>query len=85
MMMNDLYFWGLGLLIGVVGYFLRGVMERVKELEKYTVMKGTELDILKNDHMNKYENLTEKFDELKNVIMELTREMKELVKKINNK
>lgn len=80
----DLNIWNVVLmsLLAIVGYFLKNTMDKLSKIESYTYRKGSELDILKNDHTNKYDSMTDKFDELKKVIQDLTLEMKELNKRI---
>lgn len=71
-----------GLMLGVIGYFLRSTMEELKSVKNLSYETKNQLDILKNDHMNKYDNMTEKFDELKTAVIELTKEIKELNKRV---
>jgi peptidoglycan hydrolase CwlO-like protein len=71
-----------GLMLSVIGYFLKATMDELKSVKNLTYETKNQLDILKNDHINKYTNITDKFDELKSSIIELTKEIKELNKRV---
>ena len=71
-----------GLMLSVIGYFLKATMDELKSVKNLTYETKNQLDILKNDHINKYANITDKFDELKSSIIELTKEIKELNKRV---
>lgn len=70
-----------GIMISIVSYFLKNTMDELKSVKELSYTTKSELDILKNDHINKYSNISEKFDGLKDAVVELTKEIKEL----NNK
>ena len=70
-----------GLMMTIVGYFLKSTMDDLKSVKLLTYETKNKLDILQNDHINKHAALTEKFDELKQALNELTKELKELNKK----
>lgn len=70
-----------GIMISIVSYFLKNTMDELKSVKELGYSTKSELDILKNDHINKYSNISEKFDGLKDAVVELTKEIKEL----NNK
>lgn len=70
-----------GLLI-IVGYFLKRTMDELQEIKSLATKTKSELDVLTKDHNNKHEFMTEKFDDLKDSIIVLTREIKELTKEI---
>ena len=70
-----------GIMLAIIGYFLKATMNELKEVKELSYKTKNQLDILKNDHMNKYDNMTEKFDELKAAVIELTKEIKELNKR----
>jgi len=70
-----------GMMLTVVGYFLKSTMDDLKSVKLLTYETKNKLDILQNDHINKHANLTDKFDELKQALNELTKELKELNKK----
>ena len=80
MTMEILTFVG-GIMVAIIGYFLKKTMDDLKDVKLLSYTTKGDLDILKNDHKNKYENLTDKFDELKSSVQDLTKEIKELNKK----
>ena len=71
-----------GVMLSIIGYFLKKTMEDLKDTKGIAYTTKSELDILKNDHSNKYNNLTEKFDELKSAMVDLTKEIKELNRRV---
>ena len=71
-----------GLMLSVIGYFLKSTMDELKSVKNLTYETKSQLDILKNDHINKYANITDKFDELKSAVVDLTKEIKELNKRV---
>lgn len=64
--------------LGIIGYFVRQTLLDVKQLKDEKASIASDLEVLKNDHLNKYHNLSEKFDELKEVMKDLTKEIKDL-------
>jgi hypothetical protein len=70
-----------GVMLTILGYFLKETMNDLKSVKLLTYETKNKLDILQNDHINKHANLTDKFDELKQALNELTKELKELNKK----
>lgn len=70
-----------GVMLSVIGYFLKATMSELKEVKELSYRTKNQLDILKNDHTNKYANITDKFDELKAAVVDLTKEIKELNKR----
>lgn len=70
-----------GVMLTVIGYFLKSTMDELKEIKLLSYKTKGDLEILKNDHVNKYANITDKFDELKSAVVELTKEIKELNKR----
>lgn len=71
-----------GIMIAIIGYFLKRTMDELKEVKQMSYDNKTNIDILKIDYKNKHENLTDKFDELKLTMVELIKEIKELNKRI---
>lgn len=71
-----------GVMLAVIGYFLKRTMDELKEVKQMSYQNKGEIDILKTDYKNKIDNLTEKFDELKLTMSELIKEIKELNKRI---
>ena len=70
-----------GVMLTILGYFLKSTMDDLKSVKLLSYETKNKLDILQNDHINKHANLTDKFDELKQALNELTKELKELNKK----
>lgn len=68
--------------ITIIGYFLRRTMDENSETHKLAVATKTELEVLKTDHSNKLEFITEKFDDLKEVMVTLTDKIEKLTDKI---
>ena len=72
----------LGIIVSVGGYFLKRTMDDLDKTKDLSNKTKSELDVLKTDHLNKHEHLSDKFDDLKDSIVILTREIKELTSKI---
>ena len=70
-----------GVMLTILGYFLKSTMDDLKSVKLLTYETKNKLDILQNDHINKHTNLADRFDELKQALNELTKELKELNKK----
>lgn len=71
-----------GIIVSVISYFLKGVMAELKEVQKQSNKNDKDLEVLKTDSNNKHDALNEKYDELMRVIIELTKEIKDLNKRI---
>jgi hypothetical protein len=71
-----------GIMLAIIGYFLKATMSELKEVKELSYSTKNQLDILKNDHLNKYANMSDKFDELKAAVVDLTKEIKELNKRV---
>jgi len=71
-----------GLMLTIIGYFLKSTMDELKSVKNLSYETRNQLDVLKNDHINKYTNITDKFDELKSAVVDLTKEIKELNKRV---
>lgn len=71
-----------GIMLAVIGYFLKATMAELKSVKDLSYSTKNQLDILKNDHINKYTNISDKFDSLKDAVVELTKEIKELNKRV---
>lgn len=65
-------------LFGIIGYFVKSNLTDIKDLKSVSNKTNSELEVLKNDHYNKYESMTEKFDELRDVMKDLVKEIKDL-------
>lgn len=78
---NILTFIG-GLMLAVIGYFLKETMNDLKSVKATSFETKNKLALLENDSINKYNNLSEKFDDLKSALVDLTKEIKEMNKRI---
>jgi hypothetical protein len=67
-----------GLMLSVIGYFLKRTMDELKEIKQVAYSNKRDVDVLKNDHGH----LVDNFDKLYDSIKELTTEIKELNKRI---
>ncbi len=70
-----------GLMLGIIGYFLRNTMEDLKSVKLMSFETKNKLAIIENDYLNKHANLSDKFDDLKAALVDLTKEIKELNKR----
>lgn len=70
-----------GIMISIISWFLKNTMDELKSVKELSYTTKGELDILKNDHTNKYSSMSDKFDELKSAVIDLTKEIKELNKR----
>ena len=81
-----------GVLLAIVGFFLRDFWATSKQLrndvdsnkEKISIT-DTKLEVLTKDHDLKHNHLSEKFDSLSDALKELTKEIKELSKDLKKK
>jgi uncharacterized protein YoxC len=71
-----------GIMLAIIGYFLRETMSDLKEVKRTTYENTTEVELLKATHKGRLDNLDEKFDMLYESIKELTKAIQELNKKI---
>ena len=71
-----------GIMLSIIGYFLRATMEELKQIKELSYKTKGDLDLLKNDHNNKYSNMSDKMEELKGAVVDLTKEIKELNKRV---
>jgi len=81
MMVNELLTLIGGVMLAVLGYFLKQTMQELKDVKTMAYETKGKLEVLSNDHTNKYDNLTTKMSELKEVITDLTKEIKQLNKR----
>lgn len=71
-----------GIMLSVIGYFLKSTMDDLKNVKSVSFETKSKLALLENDSVNKYNNLSEKFDDLKGALIDLTKEIKELNKRV---
>ena len=72
----------LAIILSIIGYFLKRTMDDLDKTKDLSNKTKSELDVLKTDHLNKHEHLSDKFDDLKDSIVVLTKEIKELTAKM---
>ena len=82
-MIQELLFALGGLSISVIGYFLKRTLDELEKVKGVAYENKNRLNVIEVDYLNKINTLNEKFDDLKEVIKDLTLEIKELNKKIN--
>jgi hypothetical protein len=71
-----------GVMLTIIGYFLKSTMDDLKSVKSVSFETKSKLALLENDSVNKYNNLSEKFDDLKGALIDLTKEIKELNKRV---
>ena len=71
-----------GIMLSIIGYFLKTTMDDLKSVKATSFETKNKLALLENDSINKYNNMSEKFDMLKDALVELTKEIKDLNKRI---
>ena len=71
-----------GIMLAIIGYFLRSTMSELKEIKSLTYETRTKVEVLEAEYMNKINNLNEKFDMLYVSIKDLTKEISKLNEKI---
>jgi len=71
-----------GVMLSVIGYFLKTTMDDLKNVKTTSFETKNKLALLEADSINKYNNLSEKFDDLKGALIDLTKEIKELNKRV---
>ena len=68
-------------IIAIMGYFLKDTMSTIKTLKSEIDKNNIKITVLERDHSH----LTDKFDDLYLAVKELTQELKELNKSLNQK
>lgn len=71
-----------GVMLAIIGYFLKDTMNQLKEVKEVAYKTKGDLQVLKNDYINKIGQLNDKFDLLYDAVKDLTDEIKQLNKKI---
>ena len=67
-----------GVMLSIIGYFLRSSMQEIKEIKKVSYSNKSDIKVLQNEHGH----LVENFEKLYDAVKELTVEIKELNKRI---
>jgi peptidoglycan hydrolase CwlO-like protein len=63
-----------GMMVSIIGYFLKRTMDELKEVKQVTFKNQTKIEVMET----RFANIDEKMDDLKEVIKELTQEIKAL-------
>jgi peptidoglycan hydrolase CwlO-like protein len=71
-----------GLMLSVIGYFLKRTMDELKEIKMITQDNQTKIKVLENDYVNKIDSLNQRIDMLYNSIEKLTDKIEKLSNKI---
>jgi hypothetical protein len=71
-----------GIMLSVIGYFLRETMRDLKDIKVMSYENKNRIDLLEKEYMLRFDNLTGKFDELKLTMSELIKEIKALNNRI---
>lgn len=71
-----------GIMLGIIGFFLRQTMSDLKSVKIMSYENKSKIEVLEKEHIIRHQNLSEKFDELKLTMSELIKEIKELNKRI---
>ena len=71
-----------GIMLAIIGYFLKSTMDELKEVKKVTYMTATKLEVLERDYMLQLKHLNTKLDDLTDVVTDLTKEIKNLNEKV---
>lgn len=72
-----------GIMLAVIGFFLRQTMSELKEVKQVAYTTRSKVEVLENDYLNKINSLNQKFDLLYNAIDKLTDKIEELNKRIS--
>lgn len=67
-----------GVMLTIIGYFLKSTMDDLKNVKLMSFETKNKLALLENDSVNKFNNLSDKFDDLKSALIDLTKEIKSL-------
>lgn len=71
-----------GIMLAIIGFFLRQTMADLKSVKLMSYDNKSKIEVLEKEHILRHQNLTEKFDELKLTMSELIKEIKELNRRI---
>ena len=74
-----------GVLISIIGYFLKETMDDLKDVQNMAQETKIDLGLVKLDTKNKYDNLLEKISELSETNKEIISELKQIKDKMINR
>jgi hypothetical protein len=80
-MIEQLLFILGGVSISIIGYFLKKTLDELEKVKSISYENKNKLSVIEVDYLNKINTLNDKFDDLKEVMKDLTIEIKAL----NNK
>lgn len=80
-MIEQLLFVLGGVSISIIGYFLKKTLDELEKVKSISYENRNKLSVIEVDYLNKINTLNDKFDDLKEVMKDLTMEIKAL----NNK
>ena len=80
-MIEQLLFVLGGISISIIGYFLKKTLDELEKVKTISYENKNKLSVIEVDYLNKINTLNDKFDDLKEVMKDLTMEIKAL----NNK
>jgi hypothetical protein len=81
-MIEQLLFALGGISISIIGYFLKRTLDELEKVKTVAYENKNRLNVIEIDYVNKVNTLNDKFDDLKQVIKDLTTEIKELNRRI---
>ena len=82
-MIQELLFMLGGISISVIGYFLKKTLDELEKVKIVAYENKNRLNVIEVDYLNKINTLNDKFDDLKEVIKDLTIEIKNLNYRLN--
>jgi dsDNA-specific endonuclease/ATPase MutS2 len=71
-----------GIMLAIIGYFLKNTMEDLKRVKEVTYETKNKVAVIENDYINKIDALNDKFDLLATSLKELNQSIKELNNRI---
>ena len=74
-----------GILISIIGYFLKKTMDDLKDVQNMAQETKIDLGLVKLDTKNKYDNLLEKIEQLFETNKEIISELKQIKDKMITK
>lgn len=67
-----------GVMLSVIGYFLKRTMDELKEVKVIAYENKTKIKVLETDYVNKIDSLNQRMDLLYNSIEKLTNKIEQL-------
>lgn len=71
-----------GVMLSIIGYFLKRTMDELKEIKQVTYKNQSRIDVLENDYLNKIDSLNQRIDMLYNSIEKLSNKIEKLNSRI---